>query len=152
MPTPAHGRGAPAVRWRLPGAAGPKLSDRPGAAVDLVERARSFNVAVVLIAQAWASLGPDDTIRNRLAGTVGTVLAHQLKQPSNVAARAGTESILSGPSRPIPSTTPASAANEPETATSSTPTRSAASTKAKPSSSTAAKPSSSASGRRVRAR
>ncbi len=71
-----------------------KLSDRPGAAVDLVERARSFNVAVVLIAQAWASLGPDDTIRNRLAGTVGTVVAHQLKQPDEVAAVAGTEWIL----------------------------------------------------------
>jgi hypothetical protein len=71
-----------------------KLSDRPGAAVDLVERARSFNVAVVLIAQAWASLGPDDTIRNRLAGTVGTVIAHQLKQPDDVAALAGTEWVL----------------------------------------------------------
>jgi hypothetical protein len=71
-----------------------KLSDRPGAAVDLVERARSFNVAVVLIAQAWASLGPDDTIRNRLAGTVSTVVAHQLKQPDEVAALAGTEWVL----------------------------------------------------------
>jgi hypothetical protein len=71
-----------------------KLSDRPGAAVDLVERARSFNVAVVLIAQAWASLGPDDTIRNRLAGTVGTVVAHQLKHPDDVAALAGTEWVL----------------------------------------------------------
>ena len=71
-----------------------KLSDRPGAAVDLVERARSFNVAVVLIAQTWASLGPDDTIRNRLAGTVGTVIAHQLKQPDDVAALAGTEWVL----------------------------------------------------------
>lgn len=71
-----------------------KLSDRPGAAVDLVERARSFNVAVVLIAQSWASLGPDDTIRNRLAGTVGTVIAHQLKQPHEVAALAGTEWVL----------------------------------------------------------
>jgi hypothetical protein len=70
------------------------LSDRPGAAVDLVERARSFNVAVVLIAQTWASLGPDDTIRNRLAGTVGTVIAHQLKQPDEVAALAGTEWVL----------------------------------------------------------
>jgi type IV secretory pathway TraG/TraD family ATPase VirD4 len=71
-----------------------KLSDRPGAAVDLVERARSFSVAVVLIAQTWASLGPDDTIRNRLAGTVGTVIAHQLKQPDDVAALAGTEWVL----------------------------------------------------------
>src|SRR5581483_9322284 len=71
-----------------------KLSDRPGAAVDLVERARSFNVAVVLIAQAWASLGPDDTIRNRLAGTVGTIITHQLKQPDDVAALAGTEWVL----------------------------------------------------------
>ena len=71
-----------------------KLSDRPGAAVDLVERARSFNVAVMLIAQAWASLGPDDTIRNRLAGTVGTVVVHQLKRPDEVAALAGTEWVL----------------------------------------------------------
>jgi hypothetical protein len=71
-----------------------KLSDRAGAAVDLVERARSFNVAVVLIAQAWASLGPDDTVRNRLAGTVGTVIAHQLKQPDDVAGLAGTEWVL----------------------------------------------------------
>lgn len=71
-----------------------KLSDRPGAAVDLVERARSFDVGVVLIAQAWASLGPDDTIRNRLAGTVGTVIAHQLKQPDEVASLAGTEWVL----------------------------------------------------------
>lgn len=70
------------------------VSDRPGAAVDLVERARSFNVAVVLIAQTWASLGSDDTIRNRLAGTVGTVIAHQLKQPDDIAALAGTEWIL----------------------------------------------------------
>jgi hypothetical protein len=71
-----------------------KLSDRPAAAVDLVERARSFNVAVVLIAQTWASLGPDDTIRNRLAGTVGTVISHQLKQPDEIAALAGTEWVL----------------------------------------------------------
>jgi hypothetical protein len=71
-----------------------KLSDRPGAAVDLVERARGCNVAVVLIAQTWASLGPDDTIRNRLAGTVGTVIVHQLKQPDEVAALAGTEWVL----------------------------------------------------------
>ena len=71
-----------------------KLSDRPGAAVDLVERARSFNVAVVLIAQTWASLGPDDTIRDRLAGTVGTVITHQLKQPDEIAALAGTEWVL----------------------------------------------------------
>jgi hypothetical protein len=68
--------------------------DRPGAAVDLVERARSFNVGVVLIAQTWASLGPDDSTRNRLAGTVGTVIAHQLKQPDEVAALAGTEWVL----------------------------------------------------------
>jgi hypothetical protein len=99
-----------------------KLSDRPGAAVDLVERARSFNVAVVLIAQAWASLGPDDTIRNRLAGTVGTVVAHQLKQPDDVAALAGPEWVLE------------------RTEQSSTPTTSATSTKGRPSSSTAAKP------------
>ncbi len=71
-----------------------KLSDRPGAAVDLVERVRSFGVAVVLVAQTWASLGPDDTIRNRLAGTVGTVVVHQLKQPDDVAALAGTEWTL----------------------------------------------------------
>jgi hypothetical protein len=71
-----------------------KLSDRPGAAVDLIERARSFNVAVVLIAQSWASLGPDDTIRNRLAGTVGTVIAHQLKQSDEIASLAGTEWVL----------------------------------------------------------
>ena len=71
-----------------------KLSDRPGAAVDLVERARSFNVGVVLIAQTWASLGPDDTIRDRLAGTVGTVITHQLKQPDEIAALAGTECVL----------------------------------------------------------
>jgi hypothetical protein len=71
-----------------------KLSDRPGAAVDLIERARSFNVAVVLIAPSWASLGPDDTIRNRLAGTVGTVIAHQLKQSDEIASLAGTEWVL----------------------------------------------------------
>jgi len=126
-----------------------KLSDRPGAAVDLVERARrSFNVAVVLIAQSWASLGPDDTIRNRLAGTVGTVIAHQLKQPDEVAALAGTEWILERTEQTrTHSTTPVSAANEPETATSSTPTISAASTKARRSSSTAAKPSGSGSDR-----
>jgi hypothetical protein len=44
--------------------------------------------------QTWASLGPDDTIRNRLAGTVGTVIVHQLKQPDEVAALAGTEWVL----------------------------------------------------------
>ena len=35
-----------------------KLSDRPGAAVDLIERARSFNVAVVLIAQTLGQSRP----------------------------------------------------------------------------------------------
>lgn len=71
-----------------------KLSDRPGAAVDLVERARASGVGVVLIGQTWASLGPDDTIRNRLAGTVGTVILHQLKQPEEAAALAGTRWVM----------------------------------------------------------
>lgn len=71
-----------------------KLSDRPGAAVDLVERARASGVGVVLIGQTWASLGPDETIRNRLAGTVGTVIVHQLKQPDEVAALAGTKWVM----------------------------------------------------------
>lgn len=56
-----------------------KLSHKPGAAVDLVERARASGVGVVLIGQTWASIGPDDTVRDRLAGTVGTVILHQLK-------------------------------------------------------------------------
>jgi hypothetical protein len=55
---------------------------------------RLQGLGVVLIAQTWASLGPDETIRNRLAGTVGTVVAHQLKQPDEVAALAGTEWVL----------------------------------------------------------
>jgi len=71
-----------------------KLSHRPDAAVELVERARSSGVAVVLIGQTWASMGPDETVRSRLAGTVGTVIAHQLKQPDEVAALAGTEWTL----------------------------------------------------------
>jgi hypothetical protein len=71
-----------------------KLSDRPGAAVDLVERARSSGVGVVLIGQTWASMGPDDTTRSRLAGTVGTVVVHQLKQADDAAALAGTEWTL----------------------------------------------------------
>lgn len=58
-----------------------KLSHRPDAAVDLVERARASGVGIVLIGQTWASLGTDDTVRNRLAGTVGTVIVHKLKQP-----------------------------------------------------------------------
>lgn len=71
-----------------------KLSSRPLAAVELVERARSFGVAVVLIGQTWASLGDDPGIRERLAGTVGTVIAHQLPEPREVAALAGTEWAL----------------------------------------------------------
>jgi hypothetical protein len=68
-----------------------KLAARPDAAVDLVERVRSFGVGVVLIGQTWASLGPSDTIRERLAGTVGTVVVHQLKAPERLVALAGTE-------------------------------------------------------------
>jgi DNA polymerase III delta prime subunit len=71
-----------------------KLSDRPGAAVDLVERARASGVGVVLIGQTWASLGPDETIRNRLAGTVGTIILHQLKQAEEAAALAGTKWVM----------------------------------------------------------
>lgn len=71
-----------------------KLSRRPHAAVDLVERARASGVGVVLIGQTWASIGPDDTIRNRLAGTVGTVIIHQLKQPDEAAALAGTRWVM----------------------------------------------------------
>ena len=67
-----------------------KLAARPDAAVDLVERVRSFRVGVLLIGQTWASLGPTDTIRERLAGTVGTVLIHQLKAPERLVALAGT--------------------------------------------------------------
>lgn len=71
-----------------------KLSHRPAAAVDLVERARASNVGIVLIGQTWATTGPDDTIRNRLAGTVGTVILHQLKQPDDAAALAGTKWVM----------------------------------------------------------
>lgn len=71
-----------------------KLSHRPGAAVDLVERARASGVGIVLIGQTWASIGPDDTIRNRLAGTVGTVILHQLKQPDEAVALAGTKWVM----------------------------------------------------------
>lgn len=67
-----------------------RLAARPDAAVDLVERVRSFGVGVVLIAQTWASLGPSDTVRERLAGTVGTIVVHQLKVPERLAALAGT--------------------------------------------------------------
>ncbi len=71
-----------------------KLSARPGAAVDLVERARASGVGIVLIGQTWASIGPDETIRSRLAGTVGTVILHQLKQPDEAAALAGTRWVM----------------------------------------------------------
>ena len=71
-----------------------KLSHKPGAAVDLVERARASGVGVVLIGQTWASIGPDDTVRDRLAGTVGTVILHQLKQPDEAAALAGTRWVM----------------------------------------------------------
>ena len=71
-----------------------KLSHRPGAAVDLVERARASGVGVVLIGQTWASIGPDDSIRDRLAGTVGTVILHQVKQPDEAAALAGTRWVM----------------------------------------------------------
>ena len=71
-----------------------KLSTRPDAAVDLVERVRACGVGVVLIGQTWASLGPDESVRQRLAGTVGTVIVHQLKQPDDVAALVGTEWTL----------------------------------------------------------
>ena len=71
-----------------------KLASRPDAAVDLVERVRSFQVGVVLIGQTWASLGGTETVRERLAGTVGTVIVHQLKAPERLVALAGTEWIL----------------------------------------------------------
>lgn len=71
-----------------------KLSHKPDAAVDLVERARASGVGVVLIGQTWASIGPDDTVRDRLAGTVGTVILHQLKQPDEAAALAGTRWVM----------------------------------------------------------
>jgi KaiC/GvpD/RAD55 family RecA-like ATPase len=71
-----------------------KLSHRPNAAVDLVERARASGVGVVLVGQTWASIGPDDTVRDRLAGTIGTVIVHQLKQPDEAAALAGTRWVM----------------------------------------------------------
>lgn len=71
-----------------------KLSHKPGAAIDLIERARASDVGVVLIGQTWASIGPDDTVRDRLAGTVGTVILHQLKQPDEAAALAGTRWVM----------------------------------------------------------
>jgi Cdc6-like AAA superfamily ATPase len=71
-----------------------KLAARPDAAVDLVERVRSFRVGVVLIGQTWASLGSTDTVRERLAGTVGTIIIHRLKAPERLVALAGTESAL----------------------------------------------------------
>jgi hypothetical protein len=71
-----------------------KLAGRPDAAVDLVERVRSFGVGVVLIGQTWASLGPSDAVRERLAGTVGTIIVHQLKAPERLVALAGTEWVL----------------------------------------------------------
>lgn len=66
-----------------------KLAARPDAAVELVERVRSFGVGVALIGQTWASLGRSDAVRERLAGTVGTVVVHQLKQPDRLAELAG---------------------------------------------------------------
>jgi hypothetical protein len=71
-----------------------KFAARPAAAVDLVERVRSFRVGVVLVGQTWASLGATDTIRERLAGTVGTVVVHQLKAPERLVSLAGTEWTL----------------------------------------------------------
>jgi hypothetical protein len=67
-----------------------KLASRPDAAVELVERVRSFGVGVALIGQTWASLGRTDSVRERLAGTVGTVVVHQLKQPDRLVELAGT--------------------------------------------------------------
>jgi hypothetical protein len=66
-----------------------KLAARPDAAVELVERVRSFGVGVALIGQTWASLGRTDSVRERLAGTVGTVVVHQLKQPDRLVELAG---------------------------------------------------------------
>lgn len=66
-----------------------KLAARPDAAVELVERVRSFGVGVALIGQTWASLGRSDAVRERLAGTVGTIVVHQLKQPDRVVELAG---------------------------------------------------------------
>jgi conjugal transfer pilus assembly protein TraD len=66
-----------------------KLAARPDAAVELVERVRSFGVGVTLIGQTWASLGRSDAVRERLAGTVGTVVVHQLKQPDRLVELAG---------------------------------------------------------------
>jgi conjugal transfer pilus assembly protein TraD len=66
-----------------------KLAARPDAAVELVERVRSFGVGVALIGQTWASLGRTEMVRERLAGTVGTVVVHQLKQPDRLVELAG---------------------------------------------------------------
>jgi hypothetical protein len=66
-----------------------KLAARPDAGVELVERVRSFGVGVALIGQTWASLGRSDAVRERLAGTVGTVVVHQLKQPDRLCELAG---------------------------------------------------------------
>ena len=66
-----------------------KLAARPDAAVELVERVRSFGVGVILIGQTWASLGRSDAVRERLAGTVMTVVVHQLKQPERLVELAG---------------------------------------------------------------
>ena len=48
----------------------------------------------MLVGQTWASIGPDDTVRDRLAGTVGTVILHQLKQPDEASALAGTRWVM----------------------------------------------------------
>lgn len=52
---------------------------------------QASRVGIILVGQEGASLGPDDTIRNRLAGTV---IVHQLKQPDEAAALAGRKWVM----------------------------------------------------------
>ncbi len=90
-----------------------KLSGRPGAAVDLVERPRSFNLGVA--ARTWASPDPDDTSGNRRAGTVGIVVVHQLNSPTRSPRLPGSSGSPSAPDEGTCSARPGLAAHERET-------------------------------------
>jgi hypothetical protein len=58
-----------------------------------VEQARSFNTGLILVPQTPSGMGPL-TQRDRIFGSVETVIVHALNEPEEVAALAGTKRVL----------------------------------------------------------
>jgi hypothetical protein len=58
-----------------------------------VEQARSFNTGLVLVPQTPSGMGPL-TQRERIFGTVETVIAHAFNEPEEIATLAGTKRVI----------------------------------------------------------